>query len=66
MAVFDSGQEYWQFQRDIAGPLATMFAQLPPAAQQAAEKEIIQAASMGHPEGKVSLNGYTLVASAVK
>jgi SAM-dependent methyltransferase len=66
MAVFDSGQEYWQFQREIAGPLATMFAQLPPAAQQAAEEEIIQVATRGHPEGKVSLNGYTLVASAVK
>ena len=66
MAVFDSGEEYWQFQREIAGPLATIFAQLPPAAQQAAEREIIRAASMGHPEGKVSLNGYTVIVSGVK
>ena len=66
MAVFGSGQEYWQFQREIAGPLATMFSRLSPAAQQAAEQEIIQAATMGHPEGRVSLSGYTLIASAVK
>ena len=66
MAVFDSGEEYWQFQREIAGPLATIFAQLPSAAQQAAEREIIRAASMGHPEGKVSLNGYTVIVSGVK
>ena len=66
MAVFGSGQEYWQFQREIAGPLATMFSRLSPAAQHAAEQEIIQAATMGHPEGRVSLSGYTLIASAVK
>ena len=66
MAVFDNGQEYWQFQREIAGPLATMFSRLPAASQEAAEQEIIQAASLGHPEGKVSLSGFTLVASAVK
>jgi len=66
MAEFDSGEEYWQFQREIAGPLATLFAQLPPAVQETAAREIAVAAAGGDPNGRVSLSGYTLVASAVK
>jgi len=66
MAEFDSGEEYWQFQREIAGPLATLFGQLPPAVQETAAREIALAAAGGDPNGRVSLSGYTLVASAVK
>ncbi len=66
LADFNSGEEYWQFQREIAGPLATMFAQLPSGVQETAAREIAAAAAGGDPNGRVSLNGYTLLASAVK
>ena len=66
MAVFDSGQEYWQFQREIAGPLATLFGRLPADAQETAAREIAAAAAGGDPNGAVRLNGYTMFASAVK
>ncbi len=66
MAVFDSGEEYWRYQREIAGPLAAQFAQLPPAVQETAALEIATAAGGGDPKGKVSLNDYAILASAVK
>lgn len=66
MAAFDSGEEYWQYQREIAGPLAAQFAQLPPAVQETAALEIATAAAGGDPNGRVSLKGYTLLGSAVK
>lgn len=66
MAVFDSGKEYLQYMMDIAGPLAALLNQLSPDARKAAEDEIVKAASQGNPDGKVSLSGYTLLASARK
>jgi SAM-dependent methyltransferase len=66
MAVFDSGQEFWQYMQEIAGPLAALVARLAPANREAVAQEIIAAAPQGRPEGKVSLNGYTLLASGVK
>jgi len=66
MAVFDSGKEYLQYMMDIAGPLAALLKQLPAKARKGAEEEIVKAASQGHPDGKVSLSGYTLLGSARK
>ena len=66
MADFESGEEYWQFQRDIAGPLATLFAQLPADRQEAAAAAIASAAGGGDPKGRVHLSGYALLASGVK
>ena len=66
MAEFDSGDEYWRYLREIAGPLATQVAQLPHAVQETVAMEIAAAASGGDPQGRVSLSGYTLLGSAVK
>lgn len=66
MAVFDSGEAYWQYQMEFAGPLASLFSRLSPSAQEAASQEVIRAAPMGDREGKVSLNGLALLASATK
>jgi len=66
MAVFDSGQEYLQYMMDIAGPLAALLNQLSPKARKQAEQEIVQEAPQGQAERKVSLNGYTLLASGRK
>ena len=66
MAEFDSGEEYLRYQLDIAGPLATLFGQLPAEVQATAAREVAVAAAGGDPNGRVSLSGYTLVASAVK
>lgn len=66
MAVFDSGQEYLQYMMDIAGPLAALLSQLSPTARQKAEQEIVEQAPQGTADGKVSLNGYTLLASGRK
>jgi enediyne biosynthesis protein CalE5 len=66
MAVFDSGKEYLQYMMDIAGPLAALLNQLSPDARKTAEDEIMKAAPQGNPDGRVSLNGYTLLVSARK
>ena len=66
MAEFDSGDEYWRYLREIAGPLATQVAKLPHAVQETVAMEIAAAASGGDPQGRVSLSGYTLLGSAVK
>ena len=66
MAEFDSGQEYWQYTREIAAPIAALLAQLPPDTQQAVGEEVALAAARGVPDGGVSLNGYPLFASARK
>lgn len=66
MAVFDSGAEYLQYMKDIAGPLASLLNQLSAKARKAAESEVMKAAPQGDANGRVSLNGYTLLASASK
>jgi ubiquinone/menaquinone biosynthesis C-methylase UbiE len=64
MAVFDSGQEYWQYTREMAAPIAALVAQLPAETQRTVGEEVARAAE--GPEGKVSLGGYPLLASARK
>jgi 2-polyprenyl-3-methyl-5-hydroxy-6-metoxy-1,4-benzoquinol methylase len=66
MAVFESGKEYLQYMKDIAGPLATLLNQLPAKTRTTVEDEIVKAAPQGSTDGKVSLTGYTLLASARK
>jgi SAM-dependent methyltransferase len=66
MAVFDSGKEYLQYMRDIAGPLATLLNQLPAKTRKTVEDEIVKSAPQGSADGRVSLNGYTLLVSARK
>jgi ubiquinone/menaquinone biosynthesis C-methylase UbiE len=66
MAVFDSGQEYWQFTREMAAPIAALLEQLPPDVQQKVGQEVALAAARGSLDGRVSLNGYPLFAAGVK
>ncbi len=64
MALFDSGREYWQYTQEMAAPVAAMLAQLPPETQRTIGEEVARAAE--GPDGKVSLLGYPLLASATK
>jgi SAM-dependent methyltransferase len=66
MAVFDTAQEWWNYQLEVAGPLQTIFRQLSPEDQETASQEIKQAATQGRPDGSVSLMGVPLVASGTK
>ena len=65
MAVFDSGNEFWQYLREM-GPVARHVAELSGEVQQKVGEEIAAASGGGDPNGAVSLNGYTVFASAVK
>jgi len=66
MAAFDSGQQYWDFMREVSSTVAPMLEKLAANAREAVATEIADAASQGSPEGTVSLTGYTLLASARK
>jgi len=66
MAVFDSGHEYWQYTREIAAPIAALVSQLPADVQQSVGEEVALAAARGSSDGRVSLSGCPLFASAVK
>jgi len=64
MALFDSGQEYWQYTREMAAPVAALLAQLPAETQRTVGEEIARAAEGS--DGKVSLQGYPILVSARK
>jgi hypothetical protein len=64
MADFETGEEFFTFVRELAGPVATLFAQLSPEAQAVAQKEIVSAAT--GPDGRVKLPGVTWVASGTR
>ncbi len=64
MAVFDSGREYWQYTREMAAPVAALLAQLPAETQKTIGEEVARAAEGA--DGKVSLQGYPLLASATR
>jgi len=66
MAAFDSGEEFWQYTREMAAPVAALAAQVPTASQELVAQQIAEKASEGNPDGKVTLSGYSLLASAVK
>jgi ubiquinone/menaquinone biosynthesis C-methylase UbiE len=64
MADFDTGNEFFTFLRELAGPVAALYAQLPPDAQVEARDEIVRAVT--GPDGRVMLPGVTWVAAAEK
>jgi enediyne biosynthesis protein CalE5 len=66
MASFASAQEWWDDQLETTGPLKTIFSQLSPEDQEAAAREIMQAATQGRADGSVLLMGVPLVAGATK
>lgn len=64
MSDFDSGAEYFTWTRELAGPVATLFAQLPPQKQTAVKSEIEKSAAGA--DGRVVYDGVTWVACGVK
>lgn len=66
MAVHATAQEWLDFQLDIAGPLRTMFRQLPPDDQEAWKREILEAGPQGRSDGSVNLMGVALLASGTR
>jgi enediyne biosynthesis protein CalE5 len=66
MAVFDNGTEYWEYCMEIMSPLRRILDQMPADTVEKIGQEVIEAASEGSPDGKVSLNGNPILASATK
>ena len=64
MADFNTGLEYFTFLREIAGPVATLFGQVPADKQSEVVDEI--ARQVAGPGGRVVLKGRTWIASADK
>lgn len=66
MAKFDSGREYWNYQREFSGPLATLYRQLPEDKRTQADHEVAAFAGNGDPDGPVELPGLSLVAAGTR
>jgi ubiquinone/menaquinone biosynthesis C-methylase UbiE len=66
MAVFDSGREYWEYCREFMGPLRRILDEMPADTVEKIGQEVSEAAPQGNDEGKVSLNGNPILASASK
>lgn len=66
MIDFDSVAEYWTYTRELAGPIASLFAKLSPDAQARASAEIADEVARLSPGGKVVLHGETWIASGTK
>jgi ubiquinone/menaquinone biosynthesis C-methylase UbiE len=67
MADFATGAEYDVFIRELAGPVASLFAQLPAATQEIVKKEIARdAEARSSKPGRVYLNGVTHVVVGTK
>ncbi len=64
MADFASGQEYFDFTLELAGPIAMLFERLPADAKAAVAAEIMRAAT--GPDGRAHLTGVSWVASGEK
>jgi ubiquinone/menaquinone biosynthesis C-methylase UbiE len=64
MSVFDSGTEYWEFCREFMGPLRRILDQMPEETVEKIGQEVMESAPQGNPDGKVSLNGNPIMASA--
>ncbi len=64
MAEFDSGAEYFEWLRELAGPIALLFLQIPENRQQAVRAEIERQATGS--DGRVLLDGVTWVVHGEK
>jgi ubiquinone/menaquinone biosynthesis C-methylase UbiE len=64
MADFDTGDQFFTFLRELAGPIAALFAQLSPHAQADVRDEVVRAVT--GPAGRVVLPGVTWVAAGQK
>ena len=64
MADFDTGEEYDAFIRELAGPVASLYAQLPPETQAVVSKELAEEARQKSSQpGRVVLQGVTHIVS---
>ncbi len=66
MSVFASGQEFWDYAREFIAPLRRILDNMPQDVQETIGREVAQAAPQGKPDGKVSLSGNPIFASARK
>jgi ubiquinone/menaquinone biosynthesis C-methylase UbiE len=66
MVNFDTGREFWEYCREFIGPLRRILDQMPAETQDKIGQEVAQAAPQGKPDGKVSLSGNPILASATK
>ena len=66
MSIFESGQEFWDYTREFIAPFRRILDQIPEDAVKKIEKEVVEAAPQGNPDGKVSLNGNPILGSATK
>jgi len=67
MADFDTGVEYDTFIRELAGPVASLFVQLPAETQEIVKKEIARdAEAFSAQPGRVLLHGITNIAVGTK
>jgi SAM-dependent methyltransferase len=63
---FATGREYWEFQRELAAPIAALFNRIPESEQERVSEQIASRAGGGDPEGKVNLTGYSLLVTGTK
>ena len=66
MVIFDTGREFWEYCREFIGPLRRILDQMPAETQEKIGQEVAEAAPQGKPDGKVSLSGNPILASATK
>jgi len=66
MSVFESGRQFWDYCREFIAPLRRILDKMPEDAVEKIGQEVVEAAPQGKPDGKVSLNGNPILASATK
>lgn len=66
MAKFDSGREYWAFQREFSGPVVGLYLKLSDELKKRADDEVATFAGNGDPDGPVELPGLSLVAAGTR
>jgi ubiquinone/menaquinone biosynthesis C-methylase UbiE len=66
MVKFDSGAEFWEYCKEFIGPLRRILDGMPAETVDKIAAEVIEAAPQGNSDGKVSLSGNPILASAAK
>jgi ubiquinone/menaquinone biosynthesis C-methylase UbiE len=66
VADFDSAADYWNYTREMAGPVAALFAKLSPEKQASVTSEILAEVDRLSPGGRTVLRGVTWVAAGQK
>lgn len=66
ISVFDSGEEFLEYCKEFIAPFRRILDGMPAETVEKIGQEIIEAAPQGNPDGKVSLNGNPILASATK